>query len=111
MQHVTRDDSTELEAFINPDDELSFTWFKFTKGKFGKPRHIKKETTNEPSPLTFEKVSDSDIGYYKCEVESPHNKSTVFTVVRALFYTNESGKCNLGQARYVCSHALQLFLL
>ena len=69
--------SAELEVLKYAEDDFSFNWIK--EGS----RHPI-ETANT---LTFHKVNEEDLGYYRCEVKEAGR--VVLTVYRAL-YRNES---------------------
>ena len=62
------------------EEEFSFHWTKS-----GSRHQIK--TTSEPNVLTFQSVSEKDLGYYRCEVREAGK--VVLTVYRAL-YKDES---------------------
>ena len=70
----------ELEVLKFVKNGFSFHW---TKEGFS--RQIK--TTSEPNVLTFQSVSQKDLGYYRCEVMEAGR--VILTVYRAL-YRDES---------------------
>ena len=66
------------------EDEFSFHWTKV-----GSKRQI--QTTSEPNVLTFQSVSEKDLGYYRCEVMEAGK--VVLTIYRALYkFVDESSK-------------------
>ena len=74
----------KLEVVKYAEDDFSFNWTKE-----GSRRQI--ETA---SILTFQSVSEEDLGYYRCEVKEA--KSVVLTVYRAL-YREESNTCCINE--------------
>ena len=72
-----------MEVLKFAEDEFSFHWTKE-----GSRHQIK--TTSEPNVLTFQSVSEEDLGYYQCEVKEAGR--IVLTVYRALYKDIESSK-------------------
>ena len=76
LQPATLDESADLEVLKYAEDGFSFRWTKE-----GSRRQIK--TTSEPNVLTFQTVSEKDLGYYRCEVKEAER--VILTVYRALY--------------------------
>ena len=87
LQPATLDESADLEVLKYAEDDFSFYWTKE-----GSRRQIK--TTCELNVLTFQSVSEKDLGYYRCEVKEAER--VVLTVYRAL-YRDESNTCCINE--------------
>ena len=87
LQPATLDESADLEVLKYAEDDFSFHWTKE-----GSRRQVK--TTCEPNVLTFQSVSEKDLGYYRCEVIEA--ESVVLIVYRAL-YRDESNTCCINE--------------
>ena len=81
---MTSGGSANLEVLKFAEDEFSFCWTRE-----GSRRQLK--TTSEPNVLTFESVSEKDLGFYRCEVKEAER--VVLTVFRALYRHESSTSC------------------
>ena len=73
---MTLGGKAKLKVLEYAEDEFSFHWTKE-----GSRHQIK--TTSEANVLTFQSVSEEDLGYYRCEVREAGK--VVLTVYRALY--------------------------
>ena len=76
--------SADFEVLKFAQENFSFYWTKE-----GSRRQIK--TTSEPNVLTFESVSEKDLGYYRCEVKEVER--VVLTVYKALYKEKSNASC------------------
>ena len=77
-------ESAYFEVLKFAESAFSFYWMKE-----GSKHQIK--TPGEPNELTFESVSEKDLGYYRCEVKEAGR--VVLTVYRALYRDESSTSC------------------
>ena len=83
----------KLEVLKFAEDDFSFHWTKE-----GSRQQIK--TTSEPNVLTFQSVSEEDLGYYRCEVKEAGR--VVLTIYRALYMdTDDKSGMSLHKQNFI----------